>query len=227
MPKISVKIGKAKFEMEVIDSAGESVAAEIFKYREYRRAEQVIIDSKLPIFDVGAHVGLFTAYCRALNPDVKIVAIEPERKNFLALNNNIKANKLKNILTVNAALAGENSRRELRISADSHNHALFGSSDESQVVNARTLASIMDESKIHKAGLIKIDIEGGEREVFRSFSSDDFTRVEYFILEYHEKIVTKKEIENILRVHGYGVQIFPSKFDKTMGFIFARNKRFN
>ncbi|MFA5127885.1 MAG: FkbM family methyltransferase [Patescibacteria group bacterium] len=227
MPKITVKIGKAKFDMEVIDSAGESVAAEIFKYREYRRAEQVIVDSKLPIIDVGAHVGLFSAYCRALNSAVKIVAIEPERKNFSTLNDNVQANKLVNILTINAALSGENGRRELMISADSHNHALFGSSQESRVVSARTLTSIMDELQIKKAGLVKMDIEGGEGEVLRSLSSEDFARVEYFILEYHEKIVPKKELENIFRVHGYGVQIFPSKFDKTMGFIFAHNKRFN
>jgi FkbM family methyltransferase len=227
MPKIPVKIGNAKFNMEVIDSAGESVAAEIFKYREYRRAESVIKSAELPILDVGAHVGLFSAYCRAINPQIKIIALEPERENFSVLNENIKTNKLKNILTVQTALAGRNGKRGLGISADSHNHALSGAEKESRVVTAMTLAAVLDELKIKKAGLVKMDIEGAEGEVLESLSAEDFKRVEYFIFEYHEKVISRKQLENILRVNGFGVEIFPSKFDKTMGFIFARNKRFN
>lgn len=227
MPKIPVKIENAKFDMEVIDSAGESVAAEIFKYREYRRAESIIKNAELPILDIGAHVGLFSVYCRVINPKIKIVALELERKNFSVLNENIKTNKLKNILTVQAALAGRNGKRGLEISADSHSHALSAAEKESRVVTAMTLAAVLDELKIKKAGLVKMDIEGAEGEVLASLSAEDFKRVEYFIFEYHEKIISRKQLENILRVNGFGVEIFPSKFDKTMGFIFARNKRFN
>ena len=44
------------------------------------------------------------------------------------------------------------------------------------------------------------------------------------ILEYHKgneyKVLAEK-----LRENGFGVQVFPSHFDKTMGFIWANNKR--
>jgi len=77
--------------------------------------------------------------------------------------------------------------------------------------------------------LLKMDIEGGEYEVFDSMDSDDFSMVNFVILEYHTssyKHASGKQIEEKLRVNGFGAQVFPSKFDKTMGFLYARNKRF-
>jgi hypothetical protein len=45
-------------------------------------------------------------------------------------------------------------------------------------------------------------------------------------MEYHNYSgLNYKSIEIQLRENGFGVQIFPSKFDKKMGFIFAKNKR--
>ena len=44
--------------------------------------------------------------------------------------------------------------------------------------------------------------------------------------QYHRGREKSREIEEKLRTNGFTVQVFPSKFDKTMGFIFAHNKRF-
>jgi hypothetical protein len=49
--------------------------------------------------------------------------------------------------------------------------------------------------------------------------------VNYVILEYHEGREKSIEIEQQLRENGFSVQVFPSKFDKTMGFMYGRNKR--
>ena len=73
---------------------------------------------------------------------------------------------------------------------------------------------------------MKLDIEGGEYEVFTGMSEVDLAMVNYIILEYHEGREKSREIEEKLRTSGFAVQVFPSKFDKTMGFIFAHNKRF-
>ena len=69
--------------LSVRDDADESVVNEIFKFREYRRAEEVIAGAKDPIIDAGAHAGFFCAYARTFNNKVKIYAVEPEENNLL------------------------------------------------------------------------------------------------------------------------------------------------
>lgn len=209
------------------DEADQSVFNEIFKLDEYRAAKDVIKNAKDPIVDVGAHAGFFTMYCRALNAKVKIFAIEPEANNLEALAWHLRANKIKDVRVIAGALAEVSGKRQLLISADSHNHKLEAgktSSDKSAMVATFSLSDFCRQNKIKRISLLKIDIEGGEYEVFAGMSEQDLSVVNFVILEYHMGR-EYKQIEDKLRATGFGVQIFPSHFDKTMGFIWARNKR--
>ena len=91
-------------------------------------------------------------------------------------------------------------------------------------VNALSFADFCKQNKIKKISLLKIDIEGEEYELFEGMSENDFAVVKFVILEYHNGS-KYKYIVNKLRANGFGVQVFPSHFDKTMGFIWANNKR--
>jgi hypothetical protein len=71
-----------------------------------------------------------------------------------------------------------------------------------------------------------MDIEGGEYEIFENLSAEDLGKVKNIILEYHNyRGRNYKEIENILRKSGFDAQVFPSGFEKNLGFLLARNKR--
>lgn len=210
--------------------ADRSVAAEIFKLREYRAAEEIIAEARDPIFDVGAHRGLFVLYARALNPTVPIIAIEPEAKNLAALRNHLKANNVKGVAVVPAAIAGETAKRRLIISPDTHNHHLARGEDaenyETRLVTAYSLPALFKKLNLARASLVKIDIEGGEYEVFKSLRPADFKKLAAIIMEYHDYPPDEhRELEQRLREQGFGVQVFPSKFDNRMGFMLARNKR--
>lgn len=221
-------INQRSITITIRDEADESVAAEIFKLREYKMAEEIIENSTLPILDVGAHAGFFTLYARALNSIVPIIALEPEPHNVHALAANINNNQAHNITVVKGALAKERGERELMRSSDSHNHKLKTNDAEkgSIIVQAYSLKDLSSKYFPQGIGLIKMDIEGGEYEVFANLDQADFTSLKAIVMEYHD-LPTKKhqEIEQILREHGFGVQTFPSKFDKTMGFMWATNKR--
>ncbi len=214
------------------DEADESVAAEIFKLREYRIVEDVIRTSLYPIVDVGAHSGFFTLYARSLNRTVPVIAIEPEPKNLECLKKHLVENKVKGVTIVAAALAEKDGTDNLVLSRDSHNHYLASveePSDTNEVVPVATisLATLVKKYKLSKIGLIKMDIEGGEYSVFESLLPEHFRLIEALIMEYHNYNNNNYfEIETKLRENGFGVQIFPSKFDKKMGFLFAKNKRF-
>lgn len=218
----------SNWQFNLRDEADQSVFNEIFKLHEYRRADEAIQNAKDPIVDVGAHAGFFVMHARSLNKQVKIFAIEPEPENIKALQKHLKENKISKVEIVEAALALESGSRQLVVAPDSHNHRLgldFERIPGSLQVKAVSFADFLKQNKIKKISLLKMDIEGGEYEVFDGISEKDLSVVNYIILEYHESREKSKEIEEKLRASGFGVQIFPSKFDKTMGFIFANNKR--
>lgn len=234
-----IKFNGQKFNADIQDDVDQSVANEIFKFREYRMAEECIARAKDPIIDVGAHVGFFSLYCRALNPRVTIFAIEPEPGNVKRLEKNLAQNNIENVFVEQSALAGKTGKRILMLSPDSHNHRLFEGNAVGQTglqVSAYSLADFCQKHEIKKISVLKMDIEGGEYEVLEEMMDHDFFLVENIILEYHDldhrnfneggfPEKNHKFLEKILRENGFSVQIMPSQFDKTMGFIFARNKR--
>ncbi|MFA6424464.1 MAG: FkbM family methyltransferase [Candidatus Magasanikbacteria bacterium] len=237
MIKKQFEFNQHKFSAILPDQAAESVWVEIFKEREYKAADKTIEEAANAIVDVGAHVGLFSLYVRALNHVVPIFALEPEDTNFGLLEQNLKENKLTNIKTLKIALGGRSEHSNLLISSDSHNHRLEGTpspvqSDigevvqNNQTIQIYSLRDFLDINKIKKISLLKMDIEGGEYDVFSACMPADFARIGAIVMEYHNYgSQNYKEIESQLRENGFGVQIFPSKFEKKMGFIFAKNKR--
>ena len=231
MNKIEIKVGNKPVFLNIRDEADESVFAEVFKQHEYRVAEEYIRDLKNGVIvDVGAHAGFFSVFAKALNPAARLIAIEPEPGNIAALAENFKLNGIDNFEIVAGALGGDSGRRNLALAKDSHNHRLLARKEqkntETLVVNSWSLPELVKKCIIERIGLLKMDIEGGEYEVFDSLNAEDFSKISSIILEYHNgRLGSGNEIEEQLRENGFGVQIFPSKFDNKMGFIFARNKR--
>ena len=226
----TVQFNGQSLTIQIRDEADESVAAEIFKLREYRITEELIKNAVDPILDIGAHSGLFTLYARTLNPIISIVAVEPEEGNIALLKQHLADNQITNVKIIEGAIAGTSGRRQLILSQDSHNHRLSDGEKDSKIttttIRAYSLNDLLNSLNISRVGLIKMDIEGGEYEVFERLKTEDYKKIKAVIMEYHEIDGRRySEIELLLRENGFGVQIFPSKFDKTMGFLFATNKR--
>lgn len=229
MEKRTFEFERQKFSVTLRDEADASVWAEVFKHREYRAAEEYLRACSEPVVDVGAHAGFFTIYARALNPLAPIFALEPEEKNFAGLQAHLAQNKINHVTPAPAALAGHTGTADLFLLADSHNHTLLapkGATNEMVTVKSYTFRDFCNQFKIARVGLMKMDIEGGEYAVFEAMNDEDYAKLGAIIMEYHNYQGHKyQEIEEQLRAHGFKVQIFPSQFDKQMGFIYAVNKR--
>ena len=51
--------------------------------------QEVLKEAKV-IVDAGANIGIFSCICRSVNPECKIVCIEPESENYQVLNKNMQ-----------------------------------------------------------------------------------------------------------------------------------------
>lgn len=124
------------------------------------------LDLKGVVVDIGAHKGLVSCYIAKKYPKVTVYAFEPVKENVEALLENIKRNKLSNVVPHHLAVTKDG--RDVEIFTDPHNNSggstLYGKGN-SQKLNSTTLAEIFDKYKIDRLDLLKIDCEGAEYEI--------------------------------------------------------------
>lgn len=158
------------------------VFMEVFFYEQYLAA---VPHQPALIIDAGAHIGLTSLFFANKFPDAKIFAIEPAPTNIEMLELNTV--DYPNIALVRAGLWGEH--RLLRISnPDSTN---WGFRVEPAGSGIEALPAVTVEDILKLAGtdtidILKMDIEGSEREVFAA-SQAWIGKVRTLIVELHDR----------------------------------------
>lgn len=112
------------------------------------------------VLDVGAHIGIYTAW--AAQNCMGVVAYEPEPTNLVLLRKNTK--QFKNVVVVGAALTGaQDKRRELEFyvqGANTVGHSIHHFRGRgTMLVHAQPAIEVI---KAHKITVVKLDCEGAE-----------------------------------------------------------------
>jgi FkbM family methyltransferase len=146
------------------------------------------------IIDAGANIGLSAIYFAGKYPGATIIAIEPEQSNFLLLKQNIAP--YPNIIPVQAALWYQNGHVQLLSHPQAADWSKWGFQiDDIANKNVRTVSEvealtvdkIMRDYNLGFVDVLKIDIEGAEREVFGNPSAW-IDKVGTIMIELHESI---------------------------------------
>ncbi len=162
---------------------------QIFVNREYdfevERPPGVIVDA-------GANIGLASIYFANRYPDARIIALEPQRGNFELLRENVAP--YGNVTPLHAALWSEET--EISVVDPGSGDWGFrtrtpetlasGGAAPSQTVAALTIDRLMRDFGLQKIDILKVDIEGAEREVF-AHSSTWIDKVDAVIVELHDR----------------------------------------
>lgn len=120
--------------------------------------------------DVGANIGLHTVVlARAVGPEGRVVAFEPDPDNLALLRRNIELNELSNVVVVPKAMSNvrgmvrifESPKNRGAISLSPQNVEGSGSSLESVEVEAGTIDVELRDFKL-PISVVKIDVEGAE-----------------------------------------------------------------
>jgi FkbM family methyltransferase len=137
------------------------------------------------IVDIGANIGMASVYYAHRYPEARIVAVEPEASNFALLVRNVRA--YSNILSLNAALWHRDGEAELGFSGrPGETVGYFVREGEGPKVRTLTFPTLMREVRIQSVDLLKVDIEGAEKEVFES--CDWIDRVRCLVIELHDRV---------------------------------------
>ena len=152
----------------------------------------VIIDEEysfgLPVFasvivDAGANVGLTSIFYAETFPKARIFAIEAERSNFELMLKNVRP--YPNITPIHAALWGSEGYVSIAepLPGASGNWG-FTVINKPGDVRAITVPLLMRDFGINHIDLLKIDIEGSEKEVFEACDWQD--RLDSIVIELHD-----------------------------------------
>jgi FkbM family methyltransferase len=141
------------------------------------------------IIDAGANIGLSAVYFANRYPDAKIIAIEPETSNYEILLKN--TGPYANIMPIKAALWHQSGQIQLfDPGAGNHGFQTKGIDDQVQMrgelTKAVTIPELLEREKWSELDLLKIDVEGAEKEVFDE-SSEWISRVRAVMIELHDE----------------------------------------
>jgi len=141
------------------------------------------------IIDAGANIGMVTLFFANKYKNAKIISVEPENNNYELLVENTK--NYSNITTIKSALW--NDCREIYLyDCDSNWGFQVGidktdNNDVKQLIKTISISKIMDDFNIDSIDILKIDIEGSEKEVFES-NNDFIKKTNCIIIELHERL---------------------------------------
>ena len=140
------------------------------------------------IVDVGANIGMVSIFYANRYPNARIVAVEAEPSNFEILLQNVK--HYSNILPFHAALWDRDGQVSLIAPGGNEDTAFKVGfavhAGEGVPVRAITVRTLMKEAGISSIDLLKIDIEGAEKEVFET-ASDWIDNVRCLAIELHDR----------------------------------------
>jgi FkbM family methyltransferase len=153
--------------------------------------------------DVGAHIGKYSITMASLNKKGKVIAIDPDTRNFKALNYNIKINGLKNVKALPFAVGFREGLIKLF-------YDKWLTTTPSAISNLQTKTYILVKCKkldnllttIKQIDLIKIDVEGMELEVFKG-AKNILRRTKAIIFESFEDNI--KNIKVFLEKNNFKV----------------------
>lgn len=145
------------------------------------------------IIDAGANVGVASIYFANKFPDATIIAIEPEQSNYELLKKNTAPyphvvpvqgalwNKNEEVIVIDPGLGNWGFMTVIKhLSRDPRSntcHAVMGV----------TIDKLMADYNLSKIDILKVDIEGAEKEVF-SDTSPWIDAVESIVIELHDRL---------------------------------------
>ncbi|NLT84365.1 FkbM family methyltransferase [Coprothermobacter proteolyticus] len=156
----------AKHVYQVDEFTIEGTADELvgtFVVQQYRYDS--IVEPKLGdiVFDIGAYVGDTALwFSKAVGPQGKVYAFEPEPSNFAKLKANLERNKVTNVIPLQLALSENEGEMQVASGGISSTITQAGTGIS---VKVTTIDKVVEPNKLPRVDFMKMDVEGHELKV--------------------------------------------------------------
>jgi len=156
---------------------------QIFVDKQYKWPEIEKLNPKV-ILDGGANIGLSAIFFSSLFPSAKIICIEPDENNWKQLEANTK--NYKNISLVKAAIWYKNEILNLANPEGFSAGFSYQSENNDKGVQGCTIQEIMAQFNLNHIDILKLDIEGAEKEIFENGNLEWLDKTDVLTIELHD-----------------------------------------
>lgn len=171
------------------------------------------------VFDIGAHIGVYSVKKAIQYPTGTIYSIEPEEGNFRKLQENIELNHCQNVAPLQLALFDRSGTGELSVDEfKSGQYSLLRKSKKYQRVRLLTVDDLMKELKLTSVDIMKIDTEGAEYPILVGGAQTLKRDRPYLIIETHPQIDhdCDEKIIELLKKFDYSFETVKRKVGSTI-----------
>ncbi|MFN7918882.1 MAG: FkbM family methyltransferase [Bryobacteraceae bacterium] len=161
-----------------------------------------IVQPGMTVWDCGTYIGYYTIFfARRVGPSGRVVAVEPDPRNRARTEQNLSLNGLTNVNSQDLAIAGATGVMNLLLSDDTNSHLeggyWVGAGDDRErwarregslsrlPIQCSTLDDAFFERQLPKPDLIKLDIEGAEKDALLGTSRLVASIRPLFVIELH------------------------------------------
>ena len=141
------------------------------------RLKEISLPKRAVVLDVGAHIGSFSVAIHSKFPDAVITAFEPHPSNFRLLQENAPFARC-----IPKAVSGVAGKAFLTDHKASASYALSLSETDTPV-DTVSLGDYLRE--VPRVDLMKVDIEGAEKDVFEHLEPELLSKVDRIMMEIH------------------------------------------
>jgi FkbM family methyltransferase len=159
-------------------------------------------DNRLNIIDAGGNIGLTSLFFLENFDRPNIICVEPEIENFKSLELNIDNNSNCKVVKINGAVWSSNCK--IKIINDFRDKLDWScrveETRDAAGIQAYSINQLIEDNNFKELDILKMDIEGSEKQVFTSPSSNlDFLKITKCIaLEIHDEFDCRSDIYKVL-----------------------------
>jgi len=138
------------------------------------------------IIDLGANVGLSAMYFKTKYPNAQVIAVEPEKHNYEQLVKNVSG--FSNVYPLNNAIWYENKEQEIYDGGRGEYafRIVEANGEKVGTTTCITINDIVKKYNLKKIDILKVDIEGAEKELFMYNYQDWLPMVRCIMVELHD-----------------------------------------
>ena len=205
---------KRPLQLFVRDGASSDimVITQVFAGKEYDPVVKEIVKWKQQnniqfIIDAGANAGYTTCYLKAFFPAATVVAIEPNAENATQARKNFLQNNFSDLTLIEGGLWPRDSWLELKSDfRDGKDWSFYVVESNVQTkLKGYSFDSVLKQFDSSIIDLLKIDIEGGEKELFSHpvMMDDVLQRTKFLAIEIHDETGIRNTIYEALKRNGF------------------------
>lgn len=132
------------------------------------------------VLDVGANIGTFSIYCASKGAEV--LAVEPEPSNLEVLKANIEINNMQDKISV--IEYGVSDFDGEAVIDNSGGGSTIKDGKDGTTISIISFDNLLKKYQIEEVDVLKVDIEGSERELILGASRDSMNKCNYITMEF-------------------------------------------